>query len=346
MKQRLELGTEYVPPGEATIIAKIVAAMRAGYEQSHRPGAFKPPAKRKLHPKAHGLIYARWDTVAASELPGSLIEHLQAGVFQPGKVFKKVKIRPSNGNGHPGPDGLDVHGLAIKIEDVEYPDGSMGTQDFLLADSPGFFCKDAEDYVPLASENILQFLVPTWWNPLSWRLREGWLLATAIIKAKPTSPLGLKFWSQLPSRLGKKKLAVKYSVRPRYVPAVTVDTKDPDYLRHALVDQLKPGNLRGIVLDFMIQLQTDAERMPIEDPRIVWNERASPFIKVATISIPPQDFNTPERDAEGENYSFDIGHTLDVHRPLGGIARVRMTVYRVMSEIRRKLNGVSLAEPT
>jgi hypothetical protein len=346
MKQRLELGTEYVPPGEAAIIERIVAAMRAGYAQAHQPGGFQRPAKRKFHPKAHGLLYVRWECVSQSELPSWLLEHLPGGVFEPGKVFKKVKIRPSNGNSHPGPDGLDIHAVSIKIEDVEYPDGTLGTQDFLLADSPGFFCKDAADYVPLGSDKIFQFLMPTWWNPLSYRYREAWLLGKSILKAKPISPLALKFWSQLPSRLGKKKLAVKYSVRPRYVPDVTVNKHDPIYLRHALVDQLRPSNRRGIVLDFMIQPQIDAVKMPIEDPRIIWSEDKSPFIKVATIYIPPQDFNTPERDQEGENLSFDPGHTLEVHRPLGGIARVRMAVYRVMSEFRRRLNGASLTEPT
>jgi hypothetical protein len=35
--------------------------------------------------------------------------------------------------------------------------------------------------------------------------------------------------------------------------------------------------------DFKIQLQTDAVKMPVEDPTVEWNEQESPYVKVATI---------------------------------------------------------------
>ena len=98
--------------------------------------------------------------------------------------------------------------------------------------------------------------------------------------------------------------------------------------------------------DFMVQLRTNPTTMPVEDPTIPWKERASPFVKVATIRIPPQEFTAPARKTFGENLSFTPWHALPAHRPLGGINRVRRVVYEAISTLRHDQNGVARLEPT
>ncbi|MDQ2733233.1 MAG: hypothetical protein M3Y56_16405 [Armatimonadota bacterium] len=95
--------------------------------------------------------------------------------------------------------------------------------------------------------------------------------------------------------------------------------------------------------DFLVQVQGPG--MPIEDPTIRWDERKSPFQKVATICIPAQNFDTPVRRELSENLSFNPWHTLPDHRPLGGINRVRKQVYQSISELRHQLNDVPVSEP-
>jgi hypothetical protein len=68
----------------------------------------------------------------------------------------------------------------------------------------------------------------------------------------------------------------------------------------------------------MVQLRAEADSMPIEDPTIIWNEDAAPFVPVASITIPPQSFDSPEQLEFCTNLSFTPWHCIDAHRPLGG----------------------------
>jgi len=100
-----------------------------------------------------------------------------------------------------------------------------------------------------------------------------------------------------------------------------------------------------VCLDFMVQLQGSPKAMPVEDPTILWDERQSPFVKVATIRIPRQVFDTAEQNQLAEDLSFTPWHTLPEHEPLGGINRVRRVVYELISRLRHTVNGVPRQEP-
>jgi hypothetical protein len=97
-----------------------------------------------------------------------------------------------------------------------------------------------------------------------------------------------------------------------------------------------------IRVDFFVQFQEDAEKMPIEDPTVKWT---SPFIKLGEINIPPQTFNSPEQLKFGEDLSFNSWHCLPEHRPLGSFNRARKHVYIAMSKFRHKKNGLPDKEP-
>ena len=83
--------------------------------------------------------------------------------------------------------------------------------------------------------------------------------------------------------------------------------------------------------------------VPVEDPTVDWK---APFRKVATIRIPPQVFDTPERKSFAENLSFTPWHSLPDHRPIGGINRARKAIYRAISIQRHTLNDAPRREPT
>ena len=86
--------------------------------------------------------------------------------------------------------------------------------------------------------------------------------------------------------------------------------------------------------------------MPVEDPTVPWDDGAAPFIKVATIRIPIQSFESKEQMEFGENLSFTPWHAVADLRPLGGINRARKKVYEAISARRHELNGVPMEEPS
>ena len=54
--------------------------------------------------------------------------------------------------------------------------------------------------------------------------------------------------------------------------------------------------------DFCVQFQTDPKKMPIEDAMVEWEEKDSPYRKVATIRIPSQAFESfDQMAARGED---------------------------------------------
>jgi hypothetical protein len=108
-----------------------------------------------------------------------------------------------------------------------------------------------------------------------------------------------------------------------------------NYLREAMTQHLAS---QEACFDFKIQLQTDAVKMPVEDPTVEWDEQKSPYVKVATIKIPPQNFNTEERKRLDEKQSFSPWHTLPEHQPLGGVNRARKRIYGELAKFRNDMN--------
>jgi hypothetical protein len=335
------LGEESVPAGETERIKEIVEIHWYIQERVDRK---EKPVPRGQHPKHHGCVRAEF--VVEPELP----EALRHGIFSEGRTYAAI-IRFSNGRSRDDRKP-DAHGMAIKLLGVEGEkvlESAMdaSTQDFLMIDHPVFFVRDVADYIPLmkdfrrlATGNILAKSYSGLKVIFSQNHKFKLLRETASKKIE--SPLSARYWSTTPSRLGAG--AMKFSARsdPEYAMATpTSDSKDR--LREAMAAHLSRGEAR---FDFEVQLQTDPVTMPVEDPTVLWDETEAPFVKVATIRIPAQDFESEEQMAACENLSFTPWHALAEHRPLGGINRARKAVYEAMSNRRRELNGASLREPT
>jgi catalase len=345
----LELGKEYPPQGEEAQIEQILTISKLSMQ--HKP---HPPMLRDQHPKSHG--YVQGELIVEEDIP----ENMKVGVFKEPKIYP-IWIRFSNGGsdrdqktGDFVPDTVgDVRGMAIKLMDVEgemvLPDSEhKGEQDFILMNHPTFFIRDVQGYIDFF--------------PVVRAIREGKIILKpgeppqipaelqakfqAVAYALPmlqkirakltTSPLEITYWSATPYKLGNQ--AIKFSVVPhataeRFNPENAADKSN--YLREAMTKHLAS---KDAYFDFKIQLQTNAVKMQVEDPTVEWDEQESRYVKVATIRIPSQDFNTEDRKYFDEKQSFSPWHTLPEHQPLGGVNRARKRIYGELAKFRKDIN--------
>ena len=329
---------EQAAAGEEQAIAEILEIIKAKLREQFPAG--QGPMRRDAHPKHHGVVRA--ELVVEPGLPAELA----VGVFRTPRSYP-AWVRFSNGSGTVQPDHLrDGRGIAIKLMDVPGPKlmaDEAGTQDFLFINHDVFAVKDAADYVALF-RCIERDGVPTKFflsaNPFKWHLKE---LANANkIRVQISNLLTLQYWTMTPYLMGDTP--AKFSMRPQVL-ANTGAPPDsaPDYLRDVMVEHL---GRESVAFDFLVQLQTDARSMPVEDPRIRWEPASSPFRKVATLHIPMQRFASPAQQQFAEDLSYSPWHSVPEHQPLGGINRCRRLIYRAISDFRRHANGRTVVEPT
>ncbi|MEO8361624.1 MAG: catalase family protein [Vicinamibacteria bacterium] len=329
----LRLGEERVSPDEARIAEETTALVKRGLIEIP-PGDL---VKRDAHPKAHGCVRA--DFVISADVPN----RFRHGIFARTTTYP-AWIRFSNSA--KGPDTKpDVRGMAIKVCQVfgeKILDDEKATQDFIFISDPVMPVGEPGEYLAffktVVGKNPWHALVGV--KP-SHLLRAASVLRR-ILALKAESPLSIRYWSTTPYKLGEG--AVKYSVKPgASATTASPSTRGPHYLRQALVAALDKDDAS---FDFMVQVQTDPVSMPVEDCATEWKESESPFIKVATITIPAQQFSSPEQEAFGENLSFNPWHSLAAHRPLGGINRIRRVIYEAITSYRHERNNAPRLEPT
>jgi hypothetical protein len=83
-----------------------------------------------------------------------------------------------------------------------------------------------------------------------------------------------------------------------------------------------------VALDFRVQMQTDPHLMPIENNGVLWPERLSPRVSVATLHLPRQTFDSPAQTAFARRLSYNPWHSVPEHRPLGNQSRARRRCLR------------------
>lgn len=330
-----ELGKEYIEPGEKVIIDEMVVELKAQVDRIYADEEMK----RQVHTKMHGCVKAVF--TVEEDLPSAY----KVGVFKEPKEFDSW-VRFSNASTKPKPDSKkDIRGAAIKLMDVpgeKILDGQLSemTQDFLLMSSETFFSRNIEEFrLTLKSATSVSKLrmVLYFLNPKHWSLFRR--LIKSMIKC--TNPLTTGYWSTQPYRFGAEDKAVKYFLRPSPNNViVNENTSDDDYLRVNLAQTL---NNNAASFDFCVQLQTNADTMPVEDPTIPWK---SDFVKVATLKIIPQRFDSKDQISFGEELSFNPWHSLPEHKPLGSFNRARKVVYVALSKYRHEKNKVPMVEPT
>jgi hypothetical protein len=329
----LELGKEYPPQDEQTHIDSLIGRLRARMEGDYAKGRML----RDAHPKMHGCVRGEF------AIEPDLAEELRVGLFSSARRYP-IWVRFSNQSGTVAPDSKgDIRGVAMKLMGVDglkllpANEAQGGTHDFILISEDRFVTKDVAQF-----DGLVQALTGGARRMLWFFMTHPRAARNLWVSLKYCgSPLSIRYFSVAPYLFGQR--AVKYSLTPRDVKAETLPAdKSDNFLRTAMVNRL---NRDEAVFDFSVQFQTDAAAMPIEDPDVAWDEAVSPFRKVATLTIPPQVFDTPGRREFGDNLSFNPWRCLAEHRPLGGISRARRQVYEALSIFRHERNQAARAEP-
>jgi Catalase len=301
-------------------------------------------AKRDAHPKAHGCVEATF------KVSSSLDARYAYGAFVPGKSYKSW-IRFSNGDSdstRPDSKG-DARGMAIKLMGVPGDkllpaEKNEQTQDFIMINHPVFIIDSPSSYLSLIKKvNSTNPLVKLT-IPLTLGF-EGSSIARAMTAKVISNPLTTRFWSMTPYRLGDDghKQAIKFSAIPcgGQINGSIPNNPSDNYLREAMKATL---DKQDACFKFFIQPRTSPDQL-VEKSTQEWTENQSPFIEVATITIPKQNFDTAAQHQFCENLSFTPWHALPEHRPLGSVNRVRRVVYETISRLRHDLNKAERKEP-
>lgn len=311
-------------------------------------------AVRAVHAKGHGLARG------SLRVHDGLLPELAQGLFaKPGEY--EVVMRFSTNAGDILDDAITLpRGLAIKVMGVpgeRLPDAAGTTQDFVMVDGPAFAAPDPKAFLAnlalLAkttdkaegAKKLLSSVLRTAETALEAVGGESALFKT-LGGAKPIHPLGQTYFSQTAYRYGD--YIAKFQIVPvsgiRDFADETIDARGrPDAIREEM-NRLLPE--QGGVWELRVQLNTDLEAMPVEDPSVVWDEAASPFRTVATLTVPPQiAWQHPVSEATEDALAFSPWHGLAAHRPLGGVNRARRGAYRFSSDYRAGFNRCPIHEP-
>jgi len=352
---------ERVPPGEAAQIEDIIRLTVAQMKRRYADGK---PILRGVHPKDHGCVSATF------QVHDSLAPELRVGVFaEPGRKYEAV-IRYSNASVLVADDALGSRGMAVKLRGVNgtrlLENAEAGTQDFLMVNHPVFAIANVEDYQALSqvlledNDNPARFFArirknadgtPDMTDPVTVRAVTTFTIAQRLQADKfppafeppPACPVDSRYFSGAPFAFGDDRV-MKYSAVPIGRTPGEPDFKDPNYLRAALRACLTANGAKDVVFDFQVQLRDVAEVAPtidtdIEDACTEWDESKHPFVSVATITIPPQDFDTAQQKTMCETLRYSPWHGIAEHRPLGGINRLRRGVYEASANFREARAG-------
>ncbi len=319
---------------DSEMTQEIIAILRDSMARTNKAGK----TKRGAHAKCHGLLKAEF--VVHESIPSEM----KVGIFSAPSVYPAL-IRLSNASASVQSDKTsDFRGFAMKLLGVEGDRSNLDekqSEDFVLMSNPT---------MPLGTVKLFREAIyyAIKWHPLLLALRfvltgHGAVL-TALKAGKKfdTSMLDNNYWSTTPYAFGKR--AVKYKVTP----TSAFKSELPSPLTDGYIAANTSNHLQShpASFDFYVQFFDSEATTPIEDAAVAWSERTSPFVKLATINIPIQKIDIASRFELAEVMSFSPAHSLEVHRPLGGLNLARSEIYKSLSQFRHERNGSIAIEPT
>ena len=342
-RKRVDLGLglaeEKLFDWEEESLQAIIDEMRQQMKLHFQPGAFE----RGGNSKTHGLIRATFSV--HPDLP----KHLRIGVFATVRSYPAY-IRFAG----PGPDipedirDVGFGSMSVKIMDVpgeKLIKDEKFTQDWPAVVTPTFVTPDVRENAKLQYWSTID--EPAWYflNPKDPHLLD--FLMQGLWNQTQYNPLGHRYFSCVPYLLGEGQ-AMLYSYKPLTdvpmdIPGVPFGRVPPNYLRDNMVKTLRD---KSVEFDMMVQVQTDPHLMPVEDASVRWPEDISPWVAVARIHIPIQEFDTPAQMSFARNLRINPWHSLPDHRPLGNQSRARLRIYRELAAFRQKMNLADHIEPT
>lgn len=320
-------------------------------------------AVRVAHGKSYGLARA---TVTVGELSA---EYAQ-GIFAEPRSYDAV-IRHSNALSHIRPDaelgtacGLGIKMFGVPGASLLGDEADATTFDLNLMNNPTFFANTAHDYMASAqlftgmphvlgspdprNKLLADFLTRqgTLASPERWLWDE--LISFLSFAAIPwKNLLAYTYYSVGAFRYGQYIAKMRTVPTPESAHAIVhseIDTgTDAEAFRHTLVAELAE---RDHGFELQVQLNTDLDRMPVDNTSVQWPEQLSPWTTVAGITIPRQDISGEENQTIADGTSITPWRTREEHRPIGEIQRLREEAYRRSSIERHRINHQPRHEPT
>jgi hypothetical protein len=333
----LRLAEEQPGPGEEAYLEEIIATMSRQMEALWRKGDYQ----RCGNTKTHGIVRA--ELTVRDDLPQSM----RRGIFAQPRTYP-AWVRFAGPGPYITPDIDDVGFMSMSIKLMDVPgqkllDDEKFTQDILGVSTPSFVTPDTQANVQLQhwsykNAQIFYFLNLKQSHVLDLIMQSLWIKTQS-------SPLESQYFSCVPYLLGEGQ-AMQYSMRSRLTTRTRVPKlplRPPDnYLRDAMVATLAK---QDVEFDILLQVQTDAFRMPLENNSVFWPTRLSPRVPAAILRIPKQKFDSPEQLEFAKVLSYNPWHCIPEHRPLGNQNRARLRLYKELSSFRQNVNGVSHYEP-
>src|SRR6478735_4012373 len=334
----LKIAEEKLLPNEEEFLNSVIESFTIQMRGLWKPGGFE----RGGNTKTQGIV--RGDFIVHDNLP----PQFRYGIYARPQTFR-CWVRFSGPGPYITPDIDDVGFMSISIKLMGVPgaklmDEEKFTQDMFGVSPPTFVTPDVRANAQLQIESLKNASIYYFVNLHRPHLLDG-IMQGLFIKTQ-SSPLEAPYFSCVPYLLGAGQ-AMQYSVWPKTkkrTPIPRLPFRPPDdYLRQAMVGALDAGDVE---LDFRIQRQTDPHLMPIENAGVLWPERLSPRVSVATLRIPRQKFDSPAQMEFAKRLSYNPWHSIAEHRPLGNQSRARRRMYYELSKLRHTMNNVPHYEPT
>jgi hypothetical protein len=324
-------------PDEEVHLQSIISSFEQQMRLLWKPGGFE----RGGNTKTQGIV--RGEFIVHDNLP----PQFRCGIYAKPQTFK-AWVRFSGPGPYVTPDIDDVGFMSISIKLMGVPgpklmDEEKHTLDMFGVSTPTFVTPDTKANAHLQQWSVKNAQI---FHFLNFRRPHvlDLIMQELFIKTQ-SSPFEAPYFSCVPYLLGEGQ-AMQYSVWPKSdkrTPIPRLPLRPPDdYLRDAMVAALDVGDVE---LDIRLQLQTDPHLMPIENNAVLWPEKLSPRVSVATLRLPKQKFNSPAQMAFAKKLSYNPWHTIAEHRPLGNQSRARHRMYLELSTLRHDINQVPHYEP-
>jgi len=334
----LKIAEERALPDEEEFLQSIITSFDKQMRGLWKPGGFE----RGGNTKTHGIVRGEFI------VHDNLAPEFRHGVFAKPQTFR-AWVRFSGPGPYVTPDIDDVGFMSISIKLMGVPgpklmDEEQFTQDMFGVSPPTFVTPDTKANAQLQIESLKNAQIFYFLNLHRPHILD--LIMQGLWIKTQSSPLEAPYFSCVPYLLGEGQ-AMQYSVWPTStkktrIPRLPFRPPD-DYLRNAMAATLSAGDVE---LDFRIQRQTDPHLMPLENAGVLWPERLSPRVSVATLRLPRQTFTSPSQMEFAKRLSYNPWHAIPEHRPLGNQSRARRRMYYELSKLRHTMNAVPHYEPT
>ena len=335
--EQLKIAEERLLPNEEEFLDSIISSFEKQMRLLWKPGAYE----RGGNTKTHGIV--RGEFIVHDNLP----PQFRHGIYAEPHSYR-AWVRFSGPGPYITPDIDDPGFFSISIKLMGVPGPKLMEEEKFTVDMFGvctatFVTADTIANAQLQRASVQNAAIFHFLNFRKPHVLD--LIMQSLFMKTQTSPFEAPYFSCVPYLLGEGQ-AIQYSVWPKSkkrsrIPRLPFRPPD-DYLRQAMVAALTAGDVE---FDIRLQLQTDPHLMPIENNAVLWPEKLSPRVSVATLRLPRQQFDSPAQLDFAKKLSYNPWHTIAEHRPLGNQSRARRRMYYTLSKLRHDMNAVPHYEP-